>query len=178
MGLRYDFAKPYIEVADRWSFFNPDLANPRRAAIAVRCSLPDTVKIAANAARQSRIITECGGPASGLAWQFAGRTVLRASYSIMYTRRGAVGGRGGSRNGTGLLGFSAQPSFPSVDGFSPAFDWDDGVPGYQKAPFFQSDLNTGFTTERPTGGGAITATSISEHVRLDIKTGASGSSTP
>lgn len=88
----------------------------------------------------------------GLAWQLASRTVLRASYSVMYTRRGAVGSRGGARNGTGLLGFSAQPTFPSVDGFSPAFDWDAGVPDYQGAPFFRPDLNTGFTTERPTAG--------------------------
>ena len=71
---------------------------------------------------------------------------------MMYTRHGAVGGRGGAREGTGKLGFTAAPGFTSADTFSPAFDWDDGVPAYQKPPFIDATLNTGFTTERPTGG--------------------------
>src|SRR5438876_9163514 len=71
----------------------------------------------------------------------------------MYSRRGAVGGRAGARNGTGTLGFSANVTFPSGDGFSPAYNWTNGVPAYAKPPFFDPTLNAGFVTGRPLGGG-------------------------
>ena len=71
----------------------------------------------------------------------------------MYSRRGAVGGRAGARNGTGTLGFSANASFPTADGFSPAYNWNDGVPSYPAPPFFDPSLNAGFVAGRGTGGG-------------------------
>jgi len=92
------------------------------------------------------------GPRVGFAYRLGDKTVLRAGYGMMYTRHGAVGGRGGARDGTGKLGYSASPGFSSADGYSPAFDWDDGVPAYQKPPFVDPTLNTGFYTGRPTGG--------------------------
>ncbi|HYM05239.1 MAG TPA: hypothetical protein VEU11_01645, partial [Terriglobales bacterium] len=61
--------------------------------------------------------------------------------------------RGGARNGTGLLGYSASPTFVNNDGYTPAFYWDNGVPAYQKAPFFSPTLNTGNTTTTPQAGG-------------------------
>ena len=70
----------------------------------------------------------------------------------MYSRRGAVGGRAGARNGTGTLGFSANATFPSPDTFSPAYNWNNGVPVYPKPPFFDPSLNAGFVTGRGTGG--------------------------
>ena len=59
------------------------------------------------------------GPRLGVAYSLSERTVLRAAYGINYSRRGAVGGRAGARNGTGTLGFSANASFPSANGFDP-----------------------------------------------------------
>ncbi|HYP06336.1 MAG TPA: hypothetical protein VER03_08860, partial [Bryobacteraceae bacterium] len=92
-------------------------------------------------------------PRVGIAYKIGENTVFRAGYSVNTTHRGAVGGRGGARNGTGLLGYSASPSFTTLDaGISPAFYWDEGVPSYQKAPFFEPTLNTGFYTGRPQGG--------------------------
>jgi hypothetical protein len=78
---------------------------------------------------------------------------LRGAYGIQYSRRGAVGGRAGARNGTGTLGFSANASFPSVDGFTPSYNWNNGVPAYPRPPFLDATLNTGFVTGRPAGGG-------------------------
>jgi len=60
-------------------------------------------------------------PRVGLAYSFNSKTVFRAGYDMTYTHRGAVGGRGGGRQGTGILGFSAQPSWNSLDTYSPAF---------------------------------------------------------
>jgi outer membrane receptor protein involved in Fe transport len=153
LGLRYDIMKPYTEKYDRWSFMNPELPNPAvggyRGAIqfagfgenSCQCRTP--------------IDTYYGnvGPRLGVAYSLNERTVVRSSYGIMYTRRGAVGGRAGARNGTGTLGFSANASFPSPNGFSPAYNWNNGVPAYPAPPFFDPALNAGFVTGRGTGGG-------------------------
>src|SRR5205823_2111287 len=68
-----------------------------------------------------------------------------AGYSVMYTHRGAVGGRGGGRFGTDTLGFTASPVFTSPDsGITPAFYWDNGVPAYQHPPIFDPTFGTDF----------------------------------
>ncbi|MCS7315889.1 MAG: TonB-dependent receptor [Bryobacterales bacterium] len=153
LGLRYDIMTPYVEVRDRMSFFNPSVPNPAVGGY------PGALMFAGYGPNSCMCRTPVKTyynnfqPRLGLAWSLNPRTVLRAGYSISTTHRGAVGGRGGGRTGTGLLGYSAQASFTSLDGgISPAFDWDDGVPPYQKAPFFDPTLNTGFYVGRPQGG--------------------------
>src|SRR4029450_6388103 len=94
----------------------------------------------------------------GFAYRMGSKTVVRSGYGMMYTRHGAVGGRGGARDGTGKLGFTAAPGFTSQDSFTPAFNWNDGVPAYQHPPFFDAGLNTGFTTDRATGGSVAFGT--------------------
>jgi hypothetical protein len=92
------------------------------------------------------------GPRVGFAYSVLPKTVVRGGYSVMYTHRGAVGGRGGGRTGTGTLGLSASPSFTSLDqGISPAFNWDAGVPAYDKPPFFDATLGTAFNGSGKTG---------------------------
>ena len=152
LGLRYDIMKPYIEKFDRWSFLNPDLPNP---AVGGR---PGALQFAGDGDNSCQcrtpIETYYGnvGPRLGLAYSLNDRSVLRGSYGIMYSRRGAVGGRGGARNGTGTLGFSANATFPSPNGFAPAYNWNNGVPSYAAPPFFDPTLNSGFVTGRPSGG--------------------------
>src|SRR5207249_10550798 len=92
------------------------------------------------------------GPRLGLAYGLSDRSVVRAAYGINYSRRGAVGGRAGARNGTGTLGLSANASSPSPNGFDPSYNWNNGVPSYPPPPFFDPTLNTGFVTGRGTGG--------------------------
>src|SRR4029077_7216060 len=89
----------------------------------------------------------------GLAYSMTERLVVRTAYGINYPRRGAVGGRAGARNGTGTLGLSANASFPSGNGFDPAYNWNNGVPSYPAPPFFDPTLNAGFVAGRGTGGG-------------------------
>ena len=51
------------------------------------------------------------------------------------------------------LGSPQNQDFNSLDnGISPAFYWENNVPAYQKAPFFDPSLNTGFTTTQRQGG--------------------------
>ncbi len=154
IGLRHDIMLPYKEVADRVSWFNPDVPNPfaRGALGALQFGGRGQEPLYCNCS--TRIKTHYGnlGPRVGFAYRLGSKTVVRAAYGMMYTRHGAVGGRGGARDGTGKLGYTAAPGFISPDGFSPAFNWSDGVPAYQKPPFFDAGLNTGYTTDRPTGG--------------------------
>ena len=153
LGLRYDIMKPYTEVYDRWSFMDPTLPNPAVGGY------PGAVVFAGDGVNSCRcrtpIKTYYGaiGPRLGLAYGLSERTVMRAAYGINYSRRGAVGGRAGARNGTGTLGFSANASFPSPNGFDPSYNWNNGVPAYPAPPFFDPTLNTGFVTGRGTGGG-------------------------
>jgi hypothetical protein len=152
LGLRYDIMKPYTEKFDRWSFMNPDLPNP---AAGGRPGALQFAGFGENSCQcRTPIETYYGnvGPRLGVAYSVTERTVLRGSYGIMYSRRGAVGGRGGARNGTGLLGFSANATFPSPDGFTPAYNWNNGVPPYAAPPFFDPTLNSGFASGRPSGG--------------------------
>jgi outer membrane receptor protein involved in Fe transport len=152
LGLRYDIMKPYTEDFDRWSFMNPDLPNPAVGGYRDAVQFAGDGQNACNC--KTPIDTYYGaiGPRLGVAYSLNERTVLRAAYGINYSRRGAVGGRAGARNGTGTLGFSANASFPSPNGFDPAYNWNNGVPSYPAPPFFDPSLNAGFVTGRPTGG--------------------------
>jgi hypothetical protein len=153
LGIRYDIMKPYTEKEDRWSFMNATLPNPAAGG------RPGALQFAGygeNSCQcETPIKTYYGNiqPRLGFAYKVSEKVVMRGAYGIMHTRRGAVGGRGGARNGTGLLGYSANPSFPSVNGFDPAYNWNNGVPAYQKPPFFDPTLNSGFATGRPAGSG-------------------------
>jgi len=153
LGLRYDILQPYTEVYDRWSFLDPTFPNP------VASGYPGAIQFAGSGTNscdcRTPIKTYYGavGPRIGAAYSVSSRLVLRGSYGIMYSRRGAVGGRAGARNGTGTLGFSANASFPSPNGFSPSYNWNSGVPSYPKPPFFDPGLNSGFTTTVASGGG-------------------------
>jgi hypothetical protein len=152
LGLRYDLMTPFIEVKNRMSFFNPSIPN------AAAGGYPGILEFAGNGPDscgcRTNVATYYRGfqPRIGLALAFNRKTVFRAGYDMTYTHRGAVGGRGGARQGTGLLGFTANPSWTSLDTYSPAFYWDAGVPSYIHAPFFDPTLNTGFTNTTPQGG--------------------------
>jgi hypothetical protein len=144
LGLRHDIWSPYVEVLDRESFFNPDAPNPAAGG------RPGILEFYGNGTDSCHCRTTVDtylknfGPRIGLAFTLTPRTVIRAGYSIMYTHRGAVGGRGGARVGTDILGFTASPSFTSPDNYSPAFYWNNGVPPYQQPPFFDPAYGTGY----------------------------------
>jgi hypothetical protein len=154
LGLRYDIMKPYTELYDRWSYMDPTAPNPAVGGY------PGAIVFAGNGPNschcRTPIRTYYGavGPRLGLAYSLNERTVLRTAYGINYSRRGAVGGRAGARNGTGMLGFSANASFPSPNAsFAPAYNWNEGVPAYPPPPFFDPALNAGFVVGRGSGGG-------------------------
>ncbi len=174
IGLRYDILGPFHEAQNRQSFLNPTLPNPAASnypgALQFSGSGPDSC----NCATPIKTDYKDFGPRVSLAYSPNPRTSVRAGFAIMYAHGNAAGGRGGGRNGTGQLGYDANPSFTSVLGNgAPAFFWSaqtalpavyannvptGGLPPYQKAPFFDPTLNTGFCSGPGclAAGGAIT----------------------
>lgn len=153
LGLRYDIMKPYTEVADRWSFLDAKLPNTAVGGYPGALRFAGSGPNSCNCRTPIKTYYGAIGPRLGVAYSLNPRTVVRAAYGVNYSRRGAVGGRAGARNGTGTLGFSANATFPSANGFDPAYNWNNGVPSYPAPPFFDPTLNTGFVVGRGTGGG-------------------------
>lgn len=153
LGLRYDILRPFVEVRDRWSGLNPNIANTAAGGYAGALQFGGYGPASCNCSDLMDTHYGSLGPRLGLAYRLGDKTVIRAGYAIMYARMGGVGGRGGAHNGPGTLGYAANPTFTSLDGgISPAFNWNNGFPAYQHPPFYNPTLNTGFTTAVPAGG--------------------------
>jgi hypothetical protein len=111
LGLRYDFFPSLREAHDNMSFFNPNLPNP---ATGVNGALQFTGTGAntCNCHTPANNYYKNFGPRIGLAYQLDSKTVIRASYGVMYTHGNAVGGGSSVAGLAGnTLGFSASPSF-------------------------------------------------------------------
>lgn len=153
LGLRYEVPTPMVEVYNRESWLSVTQSNSAvngyQGALQFAGYGPDSCEC------RSRVQTHYRnfGPRIGFAYELNDKTVLRGAYGIFYTNAGALGGNATSQ-GAGITGFQATPSFSSLNGgISPAFNWDNGFPPFQPAPFFDPTLNTGFTTTTPSGGG-------------------------
>ena len=86
------------------------------------------------------------GPRLGLAYRLGEKTVIRAGFSLVYAHAGGVGGRVNGRQGLSQLGFNTSASFSSVATGQPAFNWADGYPAFQPAPFINPSYGIGFIT--------------------------------
>jgi hypothetical protein len=155
LGTRYTVPRPYTEVLNRDSWFNPKLPNAAvdnfAGAIQFAGSGPDSCQCNTQVATHYTAID----PRLGLAFSLTSHTVIRAAYGINHYNGGALGGNAQS-GGVSQLGFAANPSFTSPDsGITPAFAWDAGLPAYQHAPFFSPTLNTGYNTAAGNTGGTV-----------------------
>ena len=102
LGLRYDYYPTVREVHDAQSFFDPTLTNPATG-----------IKGALNFAGNGTGTCNCDtpvqnwhknwGPRLGAAYSLDSKTVLRASYGLMFSHGDAVGGLA---SGLNTLGFS------------------------------------------------------------------------
>ncbi len=115
LGLRWDYFPSLREVNDNMSFFVPTLANSVTG-------INGALQYAGTGANTCNCHTPVSnsyknfGPRIGLAYQIDDKTVIRASYGVMYTHGNAVGGGAAtagvaSSTSNNTLGFSATPTF-------------------------------------------------------------------
>jgi hypothetical protein len=111
LGLRYDYYPSVKEVKDFAGFFDPNLANPVTG-------LNGALNFAGHGTGTCNCDTPVKnfyrnfGPRVGAAYQLNSKTVIRASYGVMFTHGDAVGGLAST---LGTLGFAASPSFAAVN---------------------------------------------------------------
>ncbi len=162
LGLRWDYYPSYTEAENRYSFLNPGLTN---AATGTKGALQTAGNgpIGCNCTTPVNNYLKNFGPRIGLAYSVTPRTVVRASFGVIYAHGGATGGSATSRQGSGLLGYSASPSFSSASAGLPAFYLDPAknangltIPAYTlPAPPTVNSFGTGYYTT--TAGGVTTA---------------------
>ena len=110
LGLRYDFFPTVREVNNIGSFFDPSAANPV-TGLKGALQYTGTGAGTCNCSTPVSNYFKNFGPRIGLAYQLDPKTVIRASYGVMFTHGNAVGGLASS---IGTLGFSSAPSFSST----------------------------------------------------------------
>ncbi len=148
LGLRYDFFPSVTEVHNAGSFFSPTLANPITG-------LNGALQFTGHGTGTCNCSTPVNnymknfGPRIGLAYQVDDKTVIHASYGVMFTHGNAVGG---SSTSLGTLGFSAAPSFSSSGSTflstAPFTGTNGAIPAYTPASGVASGpaYGTGYTT--------------------------------
>ncbi|MDR3735006.1 MAG: TonB-dependent receptor [Acidobacteriaceae bacterium] len=161
-GLRWDYFPTYREEHDRLSFLNPTGANSLSGNLG-------TVQFAGNSVTNDSCNCRTPindyyknfGPRVGVAYALNPKTVLRASYGVMFTHGNGVGGGTNSRTGTGTLGYSASPkiSWVQTSAYSAATNpvLDAGFPTSPTTPYFSTNLaptvGTGYYIGGPSGQG-------------------------
>ncbi|HEX4576153.1 MAG TPA: TonB-dependent receptor, partial [Edaphobacter sp.] len=167
LGLRYDFFPSLREVHDNMSFFNPNLANPV-TGINGALQFTGTGANTCNCRTPVNNYYQNLGPRLGLAYQVDPKTVIRASYGVMYTHGNGVGGGSGYASQTGnTLGFAASPSFSANAQLLGGLNWtgnNSAFPAYTQGAGRASGpaFGTGFTT---TSGYTATPSSVSYYDR-------------
>jgi hypothetical protein len=147
LGLRWNIWSPFTEVANRMSFFNPNVANP------VAGGIPGALQFAGNGTDGCNCGTPVQqhninpGPRIGLAYRVGEKTVIRAGYSIFYAHAGGVGGRTNGRQGLSQVGFNGSNAQSSVATGQPAYVWENGVPGIAyPPPYINPSYGIGYIT--------------------------------
>ena len=143
LGLRWDNIPTYREAQDRWSFLNPNIANPITGN-------PGALQFAGNHGGAG-VSCQCStpvnsfykdfGPRLGFAYAVDEKTVIRGGFGMLYSHAGGTGGAGGAATGTGQAGFNSTVSFP------------DFAAGATAGPAFYLNNNPGFAAPNANFGG-------------------------
>ncbi len=165
IGLRWDYYPSYLEVHDRLSWMDPNSTNSL-------VNYPGALVFAGKGNANCNCRTGVNnffknfGPRVGFAYQVDSKTVLRGSYGVFYTHGNAVGGSALSRQGAGLLGYSAGPktatsngqTYTNDSGASGASYWglSQPFPSYTPPPNLNSALGTYYTTASSAAAQTVT----------------------
>jgi hypothetical protein len=142
-GLRWDYYSPSSEKYDRFSFFDPEGANPGAGGRPGRLAFAgDSYGPASYGARYPETEWYDGmAPRLGAVYSFNDKTVIRTGWGIFYTQAFYPGWGGG----ISLDGFSNTPGFSStLGGIQPAFFLEQGFPqNFNAPPEIRSDYRNG-----------------------------------
>jgi hypothetical protein len=153
LGLRYQIAKPWVEVYNRFSSLNPTIPNSAAGGGPGILQFGGFGPDSCQCRTLVRTHYKDFGPRVGLAYELNDKTVLRAAYGIGYVSAGELGG---SSVNPPSAGFIATPTFTSPDGgIHPAFTLAQGFPPFTHAPIIDPTFNTGYTTAIPVGKGTM-----------------------
>ena len=140
LGLRWEFDGPFREVHDRQYTFNPNLVDSTTG-------LPGGIEFAGvNGAPNTLIARDYKGfaPRFGFSYNIFHNTVLRGGYGI-FQLPGI--GQGGTNVSNNLVSTNTvQATFVSLNGVTPAYELDNGVPPYSPLvgpnglPYFPTSL--------------------------------------
>lgn len=167
LGLRWDYWPPLMEVHNNMSYFDPNLSYTlpgSSTTLKGGLNFTGTGANTCNCRTPVETYWKNISPRLGLAYQIDPKTVIRASWGLMFTHGGGVGG---SATSLGSLGFSSAPSTGPAgnlqvsqgpyNGVFPAYS----LPGGRGVgPSFQIVGNTNINTSS-TGGANFTSTSPS-----------------
>jgi hypothetical protein len=143
IGLRWDYLPTYTEVLDRWSFLNPNIANPvtgNNGALQF-AGTHGGAGVSCNCRTPVNNYLKNFGPRIGLAYSLNDKTVIRGGYALLYSHGGGTGGAGGAATGTGQDGFTSKVNFT------------EGAAGPQAGPTFYLNNNPAFSAPNAQFGG-------------------------
>jgi hypothetical protein len=149
IGLRWDYYPPFREVQNRLSFLDPNATNPITGTPGALSFAGSGSGPYCNCNTNVQSWYKNFGPRFGIAYSPNTTTVIRASAGVIYAHGNGTGGSAISRQGSGLLGFSASPSYSSSSASLPAFYLQNGVPTYTAPPFLSASYGTGYHTNGP-----------------------------
>jgi hypothetical protein len=142
-GLRWDYFSPSKEKYNRFSFFDPDGANPAAAGRPGRLAFAGTEWGAGSYGKDYPEKNWYGGfaPRLGLTYAINDRILLRAGWGLFYDRAFYPGWGGGMAQD----GFASNVAFSSsLGGLEPAFLLQDGFPqDFVAPPFIDSGYRNG-----------------------------------
>ncbi len=142
-GLRWDVFTPSYEPNNRFSFFDPDGANPAAGGLKGRVAFAGSEYGAASYGARFPEETWYKGfaPRLGIALALDDKTVVRTGYGIFFTQNYYPGWGGGMN----LDGFNTNASFSStLGGIEPAFLLSEGIPqNFAKPPFIDPGIRNG-----------------------------------
>jgi hypothetical protein len=143
LGLRWDWIPTYTESQDRWSFLNPNIANPITGN-------PGALQFAGNHGGAG-VSCNCRtpvnnyyknfGPRLGFAYSPDDKTVFRGGWGVLFSHAGGTGGATGAGTGTGQAGFNTALSFS------------DFAAGPNAGPAFWLNNNSAFPLANANYGG-------------------------
>lgn len=137
LGVRYSVDVPRKESYNNTSNFDPNLPNPAAGGLLGAMQFGNTCH-GCNPKWATTKFHDVG-PRLGFAYNpHGGPIVFRGGYGLMY---GAL--QYTDFGGDMTQGYSASPTFTSSNGFSPAFQWDNGFPAFPPPPTLDPSVQNG-----------------------------------